>query len=85
MSAENQIRDTIQLYFDGMYESSAEKTHRAFHPNAKITGYLEDGLHQKLKRSGALLLTTMALLSLGKDSMNAQTQWLDQIPPMKTC
>lgn len=46
MSAENQIRDTIQLYFDGMYESSAEKTHRAFHPNAKITGYLEDGLHQ---------------------------------------
>ena len=46
MSDENQIRDTIQLYFDGMYESSAEKTHRAFHPNAKITGYLEDGLHQ---------------------------------------
>jgi len=46
MSDENQIRDTIQLYFDGMYESSAEKTHRAFHPNAKITGYLEDGLQQ---------------------------------------
>jgi len=29
-----------------MYESSAEKTHAAFHPNAKITGYLEDGLHE---------------------------------------
>jgi len=29
-----------------MYESDAEKTHAAFHPNAKITGYLEDGLHE---------------------------------------
>ena len=29
-----------------MYESSAEKTHAAFHPAAKITGYLEDGLHE---------------------------------------
>jgi len=46
MSDEIQIKDTIQTYFDCMYESSAEKTHAAFHPNAKITGYLEDGLHQ---------------------------------------
>ncbi len=46
MSDEQQIRSTIQTYFDCMYESSAEKTHTAFHPNAKITGYLEDGLHQ---------------------------------------
>ena len=46
MSDEKQIKDTIQTYFDCMYESSAEKTHAAFHPNAKITGYLEDGLHQ---------------------------------------
>jgi hypothetical protein len=46
MSDEQQIRDTIQTYFDCMYESSADKTHAAFHPNAKITGYLEDGLHQ---------------------------------------
>jgi len=46
MSDEQQIRDTIQIYFDCMYESSAEKTHAAFHPNAKVTGYLEDGLHQ---------------------------------------
>lgn len=29
-----------------MYDSSAEKTHAAFHPNAKITGYLEDGLRE---------------------------------------
>lgn len=46
MSDESQIRDTIQTYFDSMYESSAEKARAAFHPNAKITGYLEDGLHE---------------------------------------
>jgi len=46
MSNEKQIEDTIQTYFDCMYESSAEKVHSAFHPNAKITGYLEDGLHE---------------------------------------
>lgn len=33
------IRNTVQIYFDGMYESNAEKIYEAFHPNAKITGY----------------------------------------------
>ena len=46
MNDESEIKDAIQTYFDCMYESSEEKTHAAFHPNAKITGYLEDGLHQ---------------------------------------
>ncbi|MBT4073240.1 MAG: nuclear transport factor 2 family protein [Chloroflexi bacterium] len=46
MSDESQIRDTVQTYFECMYESSADKVHAAFHPNAKITGYLEDGLHE---------------------------------------
>lgn len=46
MSDEHDIRQTIQTYFDGMYESSAEKTKRAFHPNATIVGYLDDGLHE---------------------------------------
>jgi hypothetical protein len=46
VSDEQQIKETVQTYFDCMYESSAEKTHAAFHPNAKITGYLEDGLHE---------------------------------------
>ena len=46
MNDEQQIRNTIQTYFDCMYESSAEKAHAAFHRNAKITGYLEDGLHE---------------------------------------
>jgi hypothetical protein len=46
VSDETQIKDTIQTYFDCMYESSPEKVHSAFHPNAKITGYLEGELHQ---------------------------------------
>jgi len=46
VSDEQQIRATIQTYFDCMYDSSADKTHTAFHPNARITGYLEDGLHE---------------------------------------
>jgi len=46
MSDDKQIRSTIQTYFDCMYESSAKKTHAAFHPHAKITGYLPDGFHE---------------------------------------
>jgi hypothetical protein len=46
MNDEQQIRQTIQTYFDCMYESSAAKTREAFHANAKITGYLPDGLHE---------------------------------------
>ena len=46
MSDERQIRETIQVYFDSMYESSPAKVLDAFHPNAKITGYLEEELHE---------------------------------------
>mgnify|MGYP002630900884 FL=1 len=46
MSDEQQIKDAIHTYFECMYESSEDKTHAAFHPDAKITGYLEDGLKQ---------------------------------------
>lgn len=46
MNEEQQIREVIQTYFDCMYESSAEKTHAAFHPAAKITGYLQGELAQ---------------------------------------
>ena len=45
MTNEKQIEDVIQTYFDCMYQSSAHKTQSAFHTNAEITGYLEDGLH----------------------------------------
>lgn len=46
MTNVKQIEDVIQTYFDCMYQSSVQKTHSAFHANAKITGYLEDGLHE---------------------------------------
>ena len=46
MSDREQIEATIQTYFDSMFESSADKARAAFHPNARITGYMEDGLHE---------------------------------------
>jgi hypothetical protein len=46
MNDEQEIRATIQTYFDCMYESSASKARAAFHRNAKVTGYLPDGLHE---------------------------------------
>ncbi|MGE0483564.1 MAG: nuclear transport factor 2 family protein [Gammaproteobacteria bacterium] len=41
MSDEEKIREIIQIYFDGMYESCAEKCYAAFHPNARIAGWHE--------------------------------------------
>jgi len=38
------ISETIQLYFDGMYHSDAEKLKKAFHPSASLYGYLEGEL-----------------------------------------
>ena len=46
MTNVKQIEDVIQTYFDCMYQSSVQKTLSVFHANAKITGYLEDGLHE---------------------------------------
>ena len=45
MSDQDQIKAVIQTYFDCMYESDADKTRQAFHPDARITGFLPDGLH----------------------------------------
>ncbi len=58
MSNEQQIRDTIQIYFECMYESSSEKTHAAFHPNAKITGYLKDNLYEMSLKDFANLVAS---------------------------
>lgn len=46
MNDEQSIKHTIQTYFDCMFESSAEKTHAAFHPNAKITGVINGELQE---------------------------------------
>ena len=33
-----QIEQTVQVYFDSMYESDSEKVNKAFHPSAMISG-----------------------------------------------
>lgn len=38
-----QLQAVVQTYFDGMFESSAEKTLAAFHPQARISG-VTDGV-----------------------------------------
>ena len=42
MSDQDEIQNTIQTYFNCMYESDGAKAHEAFHPLAKITGYTQD-------------------------------------------
>jgi len=44
MTDQAEIESTVQLYFDSMYESSAEKVRDVFHKNAWITGYMEQNL-----------------------------------------
>ncbi len=46
MNDEAEIREAIRMYFECMYESSAEKARRVFHPAAKITGYMNGDLAQ---------------------------------------
>ena len=46
MQDKDAIAAVIRTYFDCMNESSAEKVREAFHSNARITGYLPDGLHE---------------------------------------
>lgn len=38
------IRQTVQLYFDGMYHSDLEKLKKAFHPTAALMGYFSGNL-----------------------------------------
>jgi|TARA_B100000767_G_C19717691_1_gene515707 hypothetical protein len=42
MDDKQKIENVVQLYFDSMHESSPEKVREAFHPNAKITGFLKE-------------------------------------------
>lgn len=43
------IEQTVQVYFDSMYESDLEKVNQAFHPNAMITGSF-DGNFSEMSR-----------------------------------
>ncbi len=40
MSEEAAIKEVVQIYFDCMYESDADKANRAFHPAARVVGYM---------------------------------------------
>lgn len=44
MGNDQAIAAAIQLYFDAMYASDAEKVRAVFHANARITGYMGDAL-----------------------------------------
>jgi len=46
MNDKTKIEACIQLYFDSLYESDAEKVRSSFHDAAMISGYLPDGLHE---------------------------------------
>ena len=46
MSDQAAIESVIQIYFDSMFESDGGKVRQVFHPNAKITGYLQEGLQE---------------------------------------
>lgn len=44
MEPQQEIKATAQVYFAGLHESNPAKIREAFHPEAKITGYLPDEL-----------------------------------------
>lgn len=46
MSDKSEVEELIQTYFDCMFESSSAKAHQAFHPNARITGYMQGKLSE---------------------------------------
>ncbi len=89
MSAETEIRDTIQTYFDCMFEASSEKTHAAFHPSAKITGYMQGkfsewsvdefaqmvaGVDPSPKASGAVARLDVVSLDIAGDTAVARVR-----------
>ena len=46
MSASKDIHVCIEAYYEGLRTSDAGKIRSVFHPSARITGYLPDGLHE---------------------------------------
>jgi hypothetical protein len=59
LEEEQAVRSVIQIYFDSMSESSREKVCKAFHPSGKVTGYLEDGLHEMTRDEFADLVASL--------------------------
>tara|TARA_B100001057_G_scaffold379189_1_gene384658 strand:+ start:370 stop:735 length:366 start_codon:yes stop_codon:yes gene_type:complete len=47
VNEKTQIEKKVQLYFDSMYESDPQKVVEVFHPNAKITGFMQEKLFEQ--------------------------------------
>ena len=58
MSDAQAIAATIQVYFDSMYLSDPDKVHQAFHPNAKVTGYMGRNLLEQTVEEFAHFVST---------------------------
>ena len=46
MSATSDIKKCVERYYHSLYTSHPDEVRAVFHENAKITGYLPDGLHE---------------------------------------
>ena len=46
MSVNSEIQNCVDRYYQSLRTSDAEGVRAVFHPNARITGYLPDGLHE---------------------------------------
>ena len=46
MTEEKSISSCIERYYRSLRRSNPDEVRSVFHPNARITGYLPDGLHQ---------------------------------------
>ena len=46
MSDQVAIRDCVDQYYKSLCTSNADGVRAVFHPSARITGYLPDGLHE---------------------------------------
>ena len=46
MSDKTAIRECVENYYQSLSTSNADGVRSVFHPSARITGYLPDGLHE---------------------------------------
>ena len=46
MSDQTAIRECVENYYQSLSTSNADGVRSVFHPSARITGYLPDGLHE---------------------------------------
>ena len=46
MATDSDIRNCVERYYESLRASDADGVRSVFHPSARITGYLPDGLHE---------------------------------------